>query len=76
MHNGLMSGSDKRKLDGFASVSNENGKFMSADGTWKKPVDNDSWASETLSTAESPAGLAVKRNDGTTAFTIPFAGTY
>ena len=76
MQNGLMSGSDKAKLDGFASISNENGKFMSANGTWQTPKDDDSWASETLAAVETGAGLEFRKRDGSTAFIIPFAGYY
>ena len=71
MQNGLMSGEDKKKLDGYTAVSNESGKFMSASGTWQTPKDDDSWATESLSVETVSGAFNIKKKDGTTAFSIP-----
>ena len=73
MKSGLMSGQDKKKLDEFSAVSNETGKFMGADGKWRVPKDDDSWASEHLAIEDGANGLDVKRSSGATEFTIPIA---
>ena len=70
---GLMSSADKKKLDEFSAVSNENGKFMGADGKWATPKDDDSWALEHLTVEGGANGLDVKRMSGAVEFTIPIA---
>ena len=67
MQNGLMSGEDKKKLDGYTAVSNESGKFMSASGTWQTPKDDDSWATESLSVETVTGAFNIKKKDGTEA---------
>ena len=70
---GLMSSEDKRKLDGYSAISNEEGKFMGADGRWSVPKDDDSWAVEHLAIGGGANGLDVKRSSGAVEFTIPIA---
>ena len=72
---GLMSSEDKRKLDGYSAISNEEGKFMGADGRWSVPKDDDSWAVEHLTIGGGANGLDVKRSSGAVEFTIPYAST-
>ena len=73
--NGLMSKDDKKKLDAYSAVSSESGKFMSANGSWATPKDDDSWATEKLSIARGTDSIDVKRSSGAVEFTIPNATT-
>lgn len=73
MQNGLMSGQDKKKLDAYAAVSNETGKFMSASGTWQTPKDDDSWAAETFTVTQSGTNTNVAFNKTGKTLTLPYS---
>ena len=73
IRNGLMSSSDKKKLDEYSAVSNESGKFMGADGKWATPKDDDSWASEKLTIGRGMEVIELKRSSGAVECSIPSA---